>query len=404
MLHARLFPDGQPAIAKPSPARALGGWLPKPACVTSECHKIDAHVVRRPIGTVSVCVPAKNERERLPAFFDAMGDAVLAAMAAGVACEIVLALDGCTDGSVEYVRERGEGFPCPVWAVELAAVDLPHAGRARRAAMEAAVRMDEVDARHAMLTTDADSLVHRDWIVATVRGLAETDLVAGYVEWDDETPIAELTRQEDYFDALHRWRRRIDPVAHDAADPHHKHYGASLAARQGAYRAVGGLPELVSSEDVALCRAVRLAGLRLRQDRAVRVLTSTRRSGRASGGFSDAIITVDGLIGKGEVLRVPCPKALTRRYRAAADLRRIFEAGGDVASAHMTMVCEAGEDCDSFTDVKAAWEASPSADAFVTRMERDDSALPRVTLDAAMATLADVVRRHDTCVGKGAER
>ena len=345
------------------------------------------NVLRRPIGSVSVCVPAKNEMARLPQFFASLRTAVLAAMGAGVSCEVVMALDGCTDGSQGFVEAQHLSFPCPVRHVLLKELGHPHAGRARRAAMDAALRGRGFDASHAILTTDADSLVDREWIVATARALRHTDLVAGYVEWDDETPIAALTEQESYFDRLHRWRRRIDPVAHDAADPHHKSYGASLAIRQDAYRRVGGLPELPSSEDVALCRAVRLAGLRMRQDRAVRVLTSTRRRGRATGGFSDAIVTVDAMLERGEGLRVPCPDALTAQYRRAARLRAGYRALAEAGNGGTSVVAN---DLDwsgrasgyaefgrtSFGlgvhEIALACEAR-SADAFVTRVMEPES-------------------------------
>ena len=381
-------------------------------------------VLRRPIGSVSVSVPAKNEMARLPQFFASLRTAVLAAMGEGIACEVVFALDGCTDGSRGFVEAQHLGFPCPVRHVLLGALGYSHAGRARRAAMQAALRQRAFDPSHAILTTDADSLVDRDWIVATARALRHTDLVAGYVEWDDETPIAALTEQEAYFDRLHRWRRRIDPVAYDASDPHHKSYGASLAIRQNAYRRVGGLPELRSSEDVALCRAVRLAGLRLRQDRSVRVLTSTRRRGRATGGFSDAIVSVDAMLERGEELRVPCPESLTAQYRRAARLRAGYEALASAASGGTPVVAN-DLDWSGRGSGRASGRAglglgvheialarkARSADAFVTRvMEPEPGAdmgadvTPRVPLKAAIWRLDALKRKNREIGGKGETR
>ena len=346
---------------------------------------------RPPIRSVSVCVPAKNEAARLPDFFDALAPAIVRAQLSGLACEVAIALDGCTDASFEIVAARALSFPCPVRAFGLPAHPVPHAGRARRAAMEAGLEGVAALRSHALLTTDADTRVDGDWIAASAHALAHTDLVAGWVDWDGESEIADLVAQEDYFSELHRLRRRIDPVAFDAADPHHKMYGASLSIRASAYRAVGGLPELASSEDVALTRAVRLAGLRMRQDRDVRVLTSTRRSGRATGGFSDAILSDTARAARGEPQQVEDPDALVGIYRTGARLRAAFEAGDRDLLEAGGRAGGAGTDIPDF-EFEQAWAGAPSADAFVTRLTEPLHVDGRVSLAHARARVRDM---HD---------
>lgn len=351
---------------------------------------------RRAVEEVAVCVPARNEARRLPAFLEAMEASVEQARAAGVGVRLVVALDGCTDASEALLARARVTFPCPIVITRLPALGISHAGRARRAAMETGLSQladrvaetCEAEVGSALLTTDADTQVDADWIAASARALAASDVVAGYVEWDDETPVPELARQERYFDALHRWRRRIDPVAFDAPNPHHKQYGASLAIRNEAYSRLGGLPERRASEDVELCRRARLAGMRVRQDRNVRVTTSTRRTGRARGGFSDAILSVEGT--RGRPLHVDCPDAWTALYRASATLRAAFEMGRPDARDLEDLGTELSDD-----ELKQAWAVSPSADAYVTRLLDPvpgacgprTPEVPKVPLEVAIARL-----------------
>ena len=364
----------------PSPVRA-----PVRATASAPAHPRTlrrAPIRRAPIRRATVCIPAKNEAARLPATLHALADAAALAHAAGVTVDVVVALDGCTDNSRDVLRRISADYPARLRRVEIPAIGVPHAGRARRAAMEAGLSLHARD--QALLTTDADTRVAKDWIVETAAALRHTDLVAGWVDWDTETAVDELMEQEHYFSDLHRLRRRLDPVPFDARDPHHKMYGASLGIRATAYRRIGGLPELPSSEDVAMTRAVRLAGLRMRQDRAVRVLTSTRRSGRAVGGFSDAILSDAARARRGEVQRVECPDTLARGYVRSARLRRAFERGDHAGARRI------GNDIPD-VEFDQAWAASSTGDAFVTRLLEPAPPAPRISLARARARVASLL-------------
>ena len=261
---------------------------------------------------------------------------------------------------------------------------------------------------HAVMTTDADTTVDAGWIAANAEALSETDLVAGYVEWDAETPVPELVYQEEYFDALHRWRRRLDPVAFDADCPHHKQYGASLAVRGDVYADLGGLPVKPCNEDTELVRRARLSGYRVRQDRGPSVLTSTRRKGRAEGGFSDAIQWVEDLKARGGQLEVDCPDVLTESYQASARARQAFSRSrsggrnGATECGHIPVKAGVWGNCVGTSlpesEFEQAWATSPSADAFVTRLfERPEAqkaqAAPKVPLDRAVERLATLMER-----------
>ena len=373
---------------------------------------------RAPITSAAICVPARNEAARLPEFFAALREAVRHAVNSGLSCEVVVALDGCTDASPAIVDAQSLSFVCPVRAVHLPPIGTPHAGRARRAAMDEGLHPGTQWNRegHALMTTDADTRVDRDWITANADGLRDTDVVAGWVDWDTETALPELIAQERYFSDLHLWRRTVDPVAHDAPDPHHKQYGASLAVRADVYASLGGLPERPHNEDTALVRAARLAGFRVRQDRRPRVLTSTRKRGRASHGFADAITSVEAMRADGIGLEVDCPDYLTESYRASARARRAWTENRDAVGARG--VCghpvrdseDSGhrqpdigatrfrvEDCVG-TDLPEfefhqAWAGSSSADAFVTRLFEPLVPGPKVPLERAVHRLEQLKER-----------
>ncbi|MGE3910853.1 MAG: hypothetical protein AB7K36_15960, partial [Chloroflexota bacterium] len=65
--------------------------------------------------------------------------------------------------------------------------------------------------------------------------------------------------------------------------------GASIAVTAQAYRRVGGLPPLASSEDAALAEALERADIEIRHSPAVHISTSARLIGRATGGMADLL-------------------------------------------------------------------------------------------------------------------
>ena len=392
----------------PTPAPPVERAPARSSRVHPECR------FRAPVRSAAVCIPARNEAKRLPETLYALSRAVEQAQRKGIVCHVAIALDGCTDGSGALLRAVARTFPCEIVTVALPAIGISHAGRARRAAMDLGLEIAALgqcegqQEAHAVMTTDADTTVNADWIVANTDGLAETDLVAGYVEWDSETPVPELVYQEAYFDALHRWRRRIDPVAFDADSPHHKQYGASLAVRGDVYADLGGLPVKPCNEDTELVRRARLAGYRVRQDREPKVLTSTRRKGRAEGGFSDAIQWVENLKARGGQLEVDCPDVLTESYRASARARQAFSRSrsggrnGATECGHIPAKAGVWGNCVGTSlpesEFEQAWAVSPSADSFVTRLferrePQEAQAAPKVPLDRAVERLATLMER-----------
>ena len=99
-------------------------------------------------------------------------------------------------------------------------------------------------------------------------------MVLGTVDVDDWSPHpAHIQR---------RWRAFYRPSA-----GHGHVHGANVGLRADAYLDAGGFASLDRDEDVTLVAL--LAHRRVARTASIPVLTSARRSGRASGGFADHI-------------------------------------------------------------------------------------------------------------------
>ncbi|MCI0753841.1 hypothetical protein [Teichococcus vastitatis] len=120
--------------------------------------------------------------------------------------------------------------------------------------------------------------------------------MAGQIDYDpDETaalpdPLQRRITLEVAYAALPaEMEARLDPVQHDAWPRHRMASGASLAIRLPAYRRAGCLPRVSAGEDRAMLAALRALDADSRHAPAVRVLTSCRTEGRATGGAADTL-------------------------------------------------------------------------------------------------------------------
>ena len=250
---------------------------------------------------VSVVVPAKDEADRLPtlvAALDGQRDLDGRPLPAG-AVEVLVLLNNCTDASERVLAEASarHGLDVRAASVALAAPEA-HVGRARRLLMDAAcARLWAVGRPSGVVcSTDADTVPAPDWIAQTLAEIDRgVDAVGGraLLHPAERAALAPGVRRLYLLDlayrrALEELRALYAPEPHDPAPRHHHHYGASLAVTAGAYAAVGGLPDVRTSEDEALVHALWTAGRRLRHSPRVKVYTSARASGRADGGLADA--------------------------------------------------------------------------------------------------------------------
>jgi Glycosyl transferase family 2 len=285
-----------------------------------------------------VVVPVRNEVERMWSVLDALAHQQdLAGHAlAGSRYEIILLLNNCTDGSTEVARAFKRAHP--QLSLHLCVVDLPpeeaHVGRARRLLMDEACRRFRMLDRPLglILTTDADTRVAEDWVVANLAEVAAgVDGVGGRVMI---CPIERARLDADvrriflldlgYRQLCEALAALIDPEAHDPFPRHHQHCGASLAVTAAAYARVGRMPPVPSSEDVALFRAIRRIDGRFRHSPQVRVWTSARLVGRAARGYADSFSRFARQVEAGIELTVEPAATLERRFRARSRLRALW--------------------------------------------------------------------------------
>lgn len=322
-----------------------------------------------------ICVPARNEIASLPG--------LLAALCAQTVSpdiySVCILLDGCRDGSDAWLRAHRPALTVPCHLGQLPPAP-PNAGRARRAACRLGL-WREAEARY-LLTTDADTRPAADWIETNLKALAHADLVAGRIERENAGALPARAAEEAYLDCLHQLRRTLDPVDHDPRPSHPGLGGASLGFRRDTYEALGGFAALPSGEDVALVRAARLQGWRVRHDRDVRVVTSGRTRGRAPGGLADELARHQNGAG---IADVPDPDQAAQYYRFQAWLRGNYKTASP--SAPPPIAFEAWAQDARLSPLRAQ---APTADAFVLQASPPESWIIRQPLPRARARLAEI--------------
>ncbi len=233
--------------------------------------------------------------------------------------EVLLVLNNCTDDTAAAIS----AFETEVPSLRLliASVDLPppqaHVGTARRLAMDAACRRlaGRGHRATAILTTDADTEVAPDWIAANLAEIeAGADAVAGQLDLEPqledlpEALGAAVRLHLRYETLLHAATGRKSANHRDGHDRSHRFgNGASIAITPDAYRKSGGLPPLPFEEDVAFCRNVEAASLRLARSNRVRVRPALRLEGRATRGMASTLARWKAEVDAGREIRVPHP-------------------------------------------------------------------------------------------------
>jgi hypothetical protein len=243
-----------------------------------------------------VCVPAKNEAERLPFLMRALHEQTWTKVHKQL-LRTVLVLNNCTDSSLEVVQRIAQDLPrVSLHLIEIEFVPKnAHVGSARRLAMDRAFAL--APRNSVLVSTDADAIPRHDWIEATLRAIASgADLVGGRIVGNKQEEaslgprfVRRAARHLHYARLLDRLASLVNPLSHDPWPRHSDHTGASLAVRSEVYAAVGGMPALPVREDVAFVERVCQAGYRLRHPLDVQVSVSARLDGRAAGGMSDCL-------------------------------------------------------------------------------------------------------------------
>lgn len=269
-----------------------------------------------------VCVPARNESDRLPRLL-----AALCVQDWRGPIPVVVAVNNSTDDSLAVLRR------CQLkWSdrLDICIVEADfepiaaHAGSARRLAMDTGMRCLNKRDDAILVSTDADARPPENWLrniaAAVSRG---ADLVGGRIDIDPEEPLAPnaaMLREawDRYWSAVRAIEDAVDPVSWDPSPRHGDHSGASLAITVRAYRAAGGVPLIASGEDQGLVAAAVANGARLVHPADVWTFVSPRCDGRATGGMGDAMraLTADAVAGV-----VPLAPDFAH-WRARAEWRR----------------------------------------------------------------------------------
>ncbi|VXC49849.1 conserved hypothetical protein [Sphingomonas sp. T1] len=269
-----------------------------------------------------VCVPARDEADRLPILLDA-----LARQDVDGPIRVSILINNTVDDSVAAVA-RAQAAWGERLHLAVACHDIPperaHAGTARRLAMDAGLARIDPD-RGVLISTDADTRPPSDWISAMLRAIdAGLDIVGGRIVVDDAEPLAAdmnamQVKLDRYWACVRAIEDDIDPCRWDPAPRHGDHTGASLAILAPLYRAAGGVPAIPAGEDRALVEAAVAAGGRLGHPLSVWTRVSARTIGRATGGMADHMQALSVRVARGEPTFLPS----FDQWRARAAWRRM---------------------------------------------------------------------------------
>jgi cellulose synthase/poly-beta-1,6-N-acetylglucosamine synthase-like glycosyltransferase len=270
-----------------------------------------------------VCIPARNEAERLPVLLDAL------AVQTEQGVPIVLALNNTSDRSWDVIDAAQRRHPALKLMVD--EISFPeaeaHAGSARRRAMDLAA--DLAGKTGLIVTTDADARPPPEWLAANRAAMKPgIDIIGGRIVIDEQallpSAIASAAASGDrYWTQVRAIEDAIDPVAWDLPPRHGDHTGASLCITTNTYYRSGGVPALSSSEDRALVRNVVRNGGRLVHPIEVWTRVSARTAGRAIGGMAEHMQRLQTSCDAGQEIRVPSFDQWRNRALWRRDIRRL---------------------------------------------------------------------------------
>jgi len=239
--------------------------------------------------TFCVCVPARNEAERIGTLIRALGNQDV-----DDPIRVALCVNNSDDGTAHRAREAASTTQRRV-VLTVEEIQFPealaHAGSARRAAMDLGCRLLGDDAGY-LLATDADCRPPENWISANLAAARPDRIVGGRIEIDqadadcEPALLALAERFDHYWQQVRAIEDAIDPSEWDMPPRHGDHTGASLLLSVGLYRRAGGVPVIPTGEDRALVEAASQIGGRVVHPVSVWTRTSPRRTGRAQGGMA----------------------------------------------------------------------------------------------------------------------
>jgi len=223
------------------------------------------------VSALGICVPVRNEEQRLDNALAALHRAAHHPALRGTPVCVAVVLDGCNDGSDAIAAGFARAFSGR--SHHAVVVERPtgrgNVGAARRAGVAAILGHLGTDDTW-LASTDADSVVPPRWLVHQLG--ADVEAWAGTVAL---TPGDRGSAgRAEHFELRYDDQRRR-PV-----------HGANLGVSAAAYLAAGGFPAWRHSEDRGLWRRLGATGARRLHDAGCPVMTSGRREARAPSGFA----------------------------------------------------------------------------------------------------------------------
>jgi glycosyltransferase involved in cell wall biosynthesis len=251
-----------------------------------ELSAADIVALPAPAATVRavVVVPARDEELRIGACLAALADQV---EVAPEEYEVIVVLDACEDDTAAVVEAFRANLGVDGPAIHVAPGPGQGAGPARATGMDiGCARLESLGRCDGLLaSTDADSVVARDWIARQLEAIAAgAEAIGGEVHLDPAEaamlPEGVLARREADLAA-----RTRDAATRGPAE--HAHFsGASLGVTPRAYRRAGGMAWMAALEDQELEDRLHAAGVAIHRLRPVSVVTAARTDGRAERGLA----------------------------------------------------------------------------------------------------------------------
>lgn len=242
---------------------------------------------------VAICIPVRDEAQRLAACLAAVEEAAL--QCAGERIGVVLVVNNSVDQSAQIAREWASRTHWPALVCEARPSEgIDNVAHARALAFDLAIEVATPQA--VLLATDADTRVTPGWarlLVAAVRqgaAMAAGAIAADPAELASLPPQVRATEllEADLKAAYREIWQLIVPGA--PCMPLLTAAGASMAVSAAAYRDVGGLPVGSRNEDRAMVATMLEAGRPVVEAPDAVAVTSCRLDARAADGMAEALL------------------------------------------------------------------------------------------------------------------
>ncbi len=291
-----------------------------------------------PFCRISVVIPVRNEAERLPRAIGALASQIDdTGQQLNPSCyEVLLVANNCTDQTVEVAQQLSKRYP--LLQLHIIEIALPKevacVGKARQIAMnEAYRRLSLIGLEDRIIaSTDGDTEVAPNWIHSLFCEFATgVDAVGGRIitqrqnqsEFSTEVSLYYLRRLAHAYLAA-QIACLLDPQLHDCWPRHFQYCGANMAVSAQIYGQIGGIPFVRDEEDVALYRRLQSADAKIRHSLNVRVQTSARLLGRATGGLSALLTTLSYVTQEQRTVWVESPQVTEARIVLNRALRKVW--------------------------------------------------------------------------------